>query len=293
MIEREIEVDILEAARLGEGGDPVQPIRLQAGDSFCFSCRRENACWNKCCHGADITLTPYDILRLSRHFDIRPAEFLVDYTVPAVWEKANLPVAKLRMTGEDGTGPCPFLTPEGCTVYENRPATCRYYPLGLASVKMKGAEEKDEFYFLVREPHCEGHEIKGAEQTCADYIAGQGLTDYEAVNQGWIDILMKMASWKMVGGPFGQDLTPQTQKMFFMVSTDVDALRRFVFESRFLETYEIEEETIEVLKESDEALLALGFDWMKNVLFNDPTINMKDTVLQAAIVKARRDMGVG
>lgn len=291
MLEKEIEVDILEAARL-EDENPVTPVRLTPEDSFCFACRRENSCWNKCCHGADITLTPNDILRLSKRMNVRPADFLIQFTVPAFWDKANLPVAKLRMTGEDGKGACPFMTDEGCSVYEDRPATCRYYPLGLASVKMKGAEEKQEFYFLVQESHCEGHKVDGADHSVAQFRDEQGIGPYEAVNQGWIDILMKMASWNIVGGPYGQDLTPQAQKMFFMVSTDVDKLRQFVFETKFLESYEIDEESVASLKDDDEALLRLGFDWMKHVLFNDSTINLKERVLQNAIVKAREDMGM-
>ncbi len=71
--------------------------------------------------------------------------------------------------------------------------------------------------------------------------------------------------------------------MFFMVSPDVAAFRRFVFESRFLDIYVIEKEVLETIKSNDNALLQLGFDWLKNVLFNEQTINMKEDVLQAAI----------
>jgi len=52
------------------------------------------SCWNACCHGADVTLTPYDILRLS---GLRPAEFLKRCTVPAVHEASHMPVVKLKM----------------------------------------------------------------------------------------------------------------------------------------------------------------------------------------------------
>ena len=79
--------------------------------------------------------------------------------------------------------------------------------------------------------------------------------------------------------------------MFFMVTTDVGAFRRFVFETRFLDTYAIDQDTIEMLKTDDIALLQLGFDWLKNVLFNEETINMKDDVLQAAIARGRSEMG--
>ena len=48
---------------------------------------------------------------------------------------------------------------------------------------------------------------------------------------------------------------------------------------------------IEQLKNNDEALLALGFDWLKNVMINEPTISMKQDVLQDAIARTRDDMG--
>ena len=102
---------------------------------------------------------------------------------------------------------------------------------------------------------------------------------------------MKMVSWKTLGGPQGKEISPETKKMFFMVSTDVDMFRRFVFESKFLSTYEISAEAVEELKTNDEALLLLGFDWMKNVLFNEPTIAMKQDILHDGIAKVRSDMG--
>lgn len=284
------EMNIFDAIRSGND-DPVQPVRLRPEDSFCFSCHPDVPCWNACCAGADISLTPLDILNLSRHFGIRPAEFLERHAVPAMWEQADLPIAKLRMEGADGQGKCPFLAGDaGCGVYAARPATCRYYPLGLASVKMKGAEERDDFYFLVKESHCKGHQ-QDNHQTVAHYRAEQGLEPYDKVNRGWIDILMKMISWKSVGGPLGKGVNRQTKKMFFMVSTDVDAFRRFVMESKFLTTYSVDPEMVERLKTDDEILLCLGFDWLKNLLFNEPTIMMKKDVIQGAIAKARTEFG--
>ncbi|MBF0560955.1 MAG: YkgJ family cysteine cluster protein [Alphaproteobacteria bacterium] len=286
ILDKEIKADIFS----GMSGNPVVPVQLRPEDTFCFSCHKGVPCWNACCHGADITLTPLDILRLSEGFGIRPREFLAKYTVPAMWEAADLPVAKIKMGGDDGKGPCPFMTGDGCSVYAHRPATCRYYPLGLASVKMKGAETRDDFHFLVKETHCQGH-ASTKEMTVAEYCAEQGLTGHEAVDRGWIDIIMKMASWQGVGGPMGQGVTSQTKKMFFMVSTDVDGLRSFVFTTKFLETYDIAPEDIEALKTDDEGMLRLGLDWMKNVLFNEKTLAMKEAVLRASIAKIREETG--
>lgn len=269
---------------------PVQPVRLTAADSFEFRCHKDVACWNRCCHGADITLTPNCILRLSRRLDLAPADFLLRYTVPAMHDKADMPIAKLRMGGDDGRGACPFNTPDGCSVYDDRPATCRYYPLGMVSVKMKDMEGKDDFFFLVKESHCQGHCEKKS-QNVGEFCAEQGVDEYERVNRGWIDILMKMASWKVMGGPCGKAPTPQTKRMFFMSTTDVAAFRRFVFDSKFLQSYEVAPQAIELIRTDDQALLQLAYDWMKNLLFNEPTIALKEPVLQQAIARAREQMG--
>jgi len=290
-LDQNTKTEIFSGIRTEEAGStPVVPVQHRPEDSFSFRCHRGVSCWNRCCHGADVTLTPQCILRLSHHLSIRPREFLAQYTVPALWERAELPVAKLKMGGEDGKGPCPFVTAEGCSVYENRPATCRYYPLGLATVKLKDAENKDDFYFLVREEHCQGHK-EALTQTVATFRHEQGVESYDAVNRGWMDILMKAVSWKVLGGPYGKEMAPQTKKMFFMVSTDVDALRQFVFGTKFLGTYEVAPEALKVLETDDEALLQLGFDWMKNVLFNEKTIIMKQHILQAAVAKVREETG--
>ena len=286
----EARLDIFEGVR-GQDGNPVLPVQLKHADMFAFSCHKGISCWNKCCYGADVIVTPGDMLRLSRHFGIRPLEFLDRYCYQANWEKANLPVAKLRMSGEDGSGPCPFVEDAaGCTVYENRPVTCRYYPLGLASIKMKGAEEKENFNFLVKEAHCKGHD-EDKLQSVAQFRREQGTDEYDQINQGWMEILMKAASWASIGGPRGKEIAARTQGMFYMVSSDVDAFRRFVFETRFLEIYEVEEKAADVLRTNDAVLLTLGFDWLRNVIFGEPTIGMKEAVLREGIAARRDEFG--
>ncbi|MBF0305043.1 MAG: YkgJ family cysteine cluster protein [Alphaproteobacteria bacterium] len=287
--DQDVEVEVFDAVRV-LSANPVTPVRLTGTDDFAFRCHKGVSCWNRCCHGADITMTPMDILRLSGRLGVRPAEFLAQYTVPAIFDKADLPVAKLKMAGDDGKGACPFVGDEGCGVYEDRPVTCRYYPLGMASVKMKDMDGLEDFFFLVKEPHCQGH-ADPQEMTVGAFRDQQGTIPYERVNRGWVDILMKMSSWKVLGGPGGKAPTQQTKRMFFMATTDVDAFRRFVFETKFLNTYEIDATSIEEIKTDDVALLQLGFDWLKTVLFNEPTILLKEQVLQSAIAKARTELG--
>lgn len=287
--DRDVEMRVIDGVR-AQASSPITPVKLGPDDTFSFRCHRGVSCWNACCHGADVTLTPCDILRLSRHLGVRPAEFLARYTAPALHEASGMPVAKLKMAGDDGAGACSFVAPEGCTVYADRPLTCRYYPLGLVSHKLKGSDRQEDFYFLVREEYCQGH-AEARTQTVADFRREQGVADYEEVNRAWVDILMKLASWQSVGGPMGKAPSAQTRQMFFMVATDVDRFRRFVLESRFFQIYDVPPESIERIKSDDVALLQLGFAWLKAVLFNEPTLAMRPNVLQSAIAKARIDVG--
>ena len=52
-----------------------------------------------------------------------------------------------------------------------------------------------------------------------------------------------------------------------MASYNVDTLRRFVFDSSFLSRFHVPQERLEAVRESDNALLLLGFDWILRFLF--------------------------
>ena len=286
-----MEVPIVAALRAG-AGDPVQPTRYRESDSFRFRCHPGVSCWNECCHDTQILLTPYDLIRLGRQLGLPASEVAARYAAPIVHEPSGMPVLRLAMR-EAGSGrkPCVFLDPaRGCSVYPDRPAACRYYPLGLASVKMKGHEAPENFYFLVREPHCKGHD-EPQEQTVAQFREDQQVAEYDEHNRGWIQILMKLASWKSLGGPWGKEPDERVRRMFLMVCADPAAFRRFVFESSFLERYAVDAAMHEQLRNDDTALMQLGFDWLRAVLFNEPTLQLREHVLQAAIAKARSETG--
>jgi Fe-S-cluster containining protein len=112
---------------------PVLPQTFGEDRTIRFRCHRGVACWNACCSNIDISLTPYDILRLKRRLDISSTEFLERYTVPYEMEKDGIAGVKLKPV--DGGTACRFMVPEGCSVYEDRPTACRYYPVALLSLR--------------------------------------------------------------------------------------------------------------------------------------------------------------
>lgn len=107
--EADLEIEIIDAVR-GDKANPVQPIRLTNDNSFCFSCHKGVSCWNECCHNTDIMLTPYDLLRLARHFESRPGTVSRMFTTPSVHDGSGMPIVKLKMVDKEGNKkPCVFL----------------------------------------------------------------------------------------------------------------------------------------------------------------------------------------
>ena len=56
-------------------------------------------------------------------------------------------------------------------------------------------------------------------------------------------------------------------KMAYMAAYNVDTFRRFVFDSSFLSRLHVGQERLDAVRESDSALLLLGFDWILRFLF--------------------------
>jgi uncharacterized protein len=73
-----------------------------------------------CCRVATVKLAGRDIERLAHLLGIPEARFIAEYTVPDP-EEGRI----LRRSAESG---CVFLEGAACTVYDQRPDTCRRFP---------------------------------------------------------------------------------------------------------------------------------------------------------------------
>jgi uncharacterized protein len=248
---------------------PVVPEMCDGNKQIQFQCRKGIACWNACCSNIDISLTPYDILRLKRRLNLSSGEFLQQYTVPYEMEQNGIAGVKLRPV-ENGTA-CRFMTPEGCGVYEDRPTACRYYPVALLSMRRQDEYTDTRSYALVKEEHCLGHN-EPRSITINDYRKEQGLEEYDELARGWRQlILKKKSSGPSIGKPSKSSL-----QLFFMVCYDLDRFRHFVASEGFNELYDLDtEETVKILGD-DTRLMLFGFRFLRQVLFGENTIPLKE-----------------
>jgi len=234
----------------------VEPVQLTKESRFKFRCYPGISCFTQCCGKTTIILTPYDILRLKNRLRIPSGEFLAKYTRTEAHDKSGLPMVIMDMPRFEGK--CPFVRPvSGCQVYSDRPATCRYYPIGQGTlITEQGVEE---FYFFVREPHCRGYE-EDAEWTVASWREDQGVDFYDEMNLPWKTMMLRRAK---DGGPVTDE---RGNKLFHMVMYDLDQFRNFVFKSRFLQIFDVDDEVKEKIWDDDEELLKFGYQYVKMAL---------------------------
>jgi Fe-S-cluster containining protein len=253
--------------------NPVLPQTFDGAKEIRFQCRKGIACWNACCSNIDISLTPYDILRLKQRFGIGSGEFLQKYTVPYEIERDGIAGVKLRPV-ENGTA-CQFMTEEGCSVYEDRPTACRYYPVALLSLRRQDESTDRNSYAMVKEEHCLGHN-EPRPITVDDYRKEQGLVEYDELARGWRQLILKKKS----SGPSIGKPSVRSRQLFFMACYDIDRFRQFVASDGFNDLYDLPAETMQKILSDDTELMLFGFRFLMQVLFGDESIPMRKEAAQ-------------
>jgi len=247
--------------------------RLSPGSKFKFSCRKGLSCFTQCCGDVNIFLPPYDVLRMKRALKISSGKFLEKYTLPPLLADEKLPLVLLRMKDDDRKS-CPFVTPEGCSIYEDRPWACRMYPLGMASSKTSQRADGEEFCFIVDEEFsCLGLK-EGQEWTVEEWWKDQGIDIYNKKNEPYKEITLHKQLVE------GKGLGQAKSQMLYLTLYDLDRFRKLIFNSTFLNRFEIEDEVIEKIRKDDEALLDFGFVWIRFSLFAEKTLKIKGEVVE-------------
>jgi uncharacterized protein len=220
-------------------------------DEFRFSCHPEIDCYNTCCRDVTIFLDPLDVVRLRKALGINSSAFLETYTHKLVSHITGMPAVALRMSEDEGKT-CPFVTRQGCSVYESRPYSCRLYPLD--------TEDGIEFKAAVHPDACHGLQ-ESEEWTVERWRKEQGLYDYDDLDHNLKDVMNPDQTWdhKIVDS--------RMQDMILMALYDPDRFREFVFESSFLWKFNVGDDILEGIREDDVALLYFAGHWLRFVLF--------------------------
>ena len=233
-------------------------------DSFVFACHPQVTCFNQCCRDLNQFLTPYDILRLKNHLGLHSTDFLEQYTTGHNGPQTGLPVITLKVTGANNFI-CPFVSPKGCTVYENRPGSCRTYPLVRLASRDRNSGIKIERYYVLHESHCQGFE-SGKEWTAAEWVRNQGLEPFNQFN----DLFMELIGLKTAAGPGPLDL--KGQQIFRLACYDLDRFRERLEQGTLAASEGMGEEILSKVQADETQLLHLAIRWVAHVLFNAPLI---------------------
>lgn len=244
---------------------------LTLENDFRFECHKGLNCFTRCCCNITIFLTPYDILRMKNAMNISSGEFLANYTVSMIGD-AGLPVVMLKMKDDDQKT-CPFVTRQGCTIYPDRPWSCRIYPLQPESTKLTEKAGK-KYYSVMDVPFCLGLEADRI-LTVAEWIEEQGIAVYQE---------MEAPFKKITANEFlsqNKITNKKIQEMFYMACFDLDRFRRFVMESTFLERFEVGPEAVEKIKEDDVELYHFALIWLEYGMLGQHVLKVKPDVMEA------------
>ena len=237
--------------------DKLPGVRLKSDDTFSFHCHPGVGCFNRCCRNLNLFLYPYDVIQLKNNLGLSSDQFLDEYVDVVLRESFAFPDVLLRMS-EDDEKTCPFVTESGCSVYPDRPDTCRTFPLEQGAIYDVQDKKSRMIQFFRPPDFCLGqHESKiwNAQTWAQD----QNADVYNRMTARWADLkrLFQVNPWN------DQDWSGPKAKMAFMATYNIDRFRDFVFTSSFLKRYKLKSDRVKKIRSDDVELLKLGFEWVK------------------------------
>lgn len=241
-------------------------IPVDLDDEMTFECSPDVSCFNDCCRDLNQALTPYDILRLKNNLNLTSDQFLKKYTSSHIGPESGLPVVTFKPDPATDHR-CPFVNLEGCSVYPDRPASCRLYPLARAVARSRQTSGITEFFALIEEPHCMGFN-RNTGQTIRAWLAGQDVALHNRMNDRFMEVL-SLKNRIMPGR-----LDPVDAGRFYLACYDLDAFRRSIAEDGMPAGLDIPSDLADRLATDDTALLDFGYMWIAYTLFG-VTLNFR------------------
>jgi hypothetical protein len=171
---------------------------------------------------------------------------------------------------------------EGCSVYEDRPTACRYYPVAMLAMKPSDEPTDKQAFSLVKEDHCQGH-FEDKEQSIEEYRSDQGVTEYDEINRDFYQLILKKKSTgPAVGAPSETSL-----QLFFMACYDIDRFRKFVSSESFKSSYSLDTTVYEQIDLDDEFALQFSMAFLKQVLFGEKTIEEQEGAWEKRVTERK------
>lgn len=228
---------------------------IGADTKFKFCCDSSQPCFNQCCSEAIIPLTPFDVMRLCQNLCLASEDFLINFTTSSGTESGGLALPMLRMI-DSPDAPCPFVSPGGCSVYEDRPGACRSYPVA------RGINPQDmsDKYFLLKEACCHGFE-NSQEYTPKTWLEKEDCAKFDKYAAQYARLVAKLNTH-----PHKERLN----NLFFLCLFQLDRFRQFIDKMRlFSRVPASAEEKIKIMEnspEGNEACLDFAFRWLNQAL---------------------------
>jgi hypothetical protein len=122
-----------------------------------------------------------------------------------------------------------------------------------------------ENYFVLHEDHCLGFEEERYWKI-DEWLKDQGLEDYRLYNDLWMAIITHP---KLRNATLPQ----KQQQMFFVAAYNSDRFRQMVFQSRFLDLFQVPQDEIEQIRINETALLDLAFKWLQFSFLGEAALN--------------------
>ena len=244
-------------------------VPLKAGDTFRFRCHKELTCFNQCCRNLNLFLYPYDVLRLRRVLEMDSDRFLEKHVDVVMRPGNHFPDVLLRMANNDAQT-CPFLSTAGCTVYPDRPDTCRTFPVEHGMLFKAHSKISESVSFFRPPDFCQGqHETQT--WTLASWADDQEATTYNQMTARWaaVKALFEKNPWDPNG------MSSPKGKMAFMAAYNIDRFREFVFQSSFLKRYRVKKALVKKLRVNDRELMLFGFEWIRMFVWGMPSSSIR------------------
>jgi hypothetical protein len=118
------------------------------------------------------------------------------------------------------------------------------------------SEKTGEYEFMVGEDRCLGRK-EPVEWVIGEWFTDQGLAPFEEMDERF-RVVTQYPRLEEAG--IGR---PDVQKMFRMACYDLDTFRQFVFQTTFLERFDLDPDTVARIKTDDLILLELALQWVR------------------------------